>query len=203
MTTTETATTETPIIWRKGKRVILRPFEERDIPYFRRWINNPDNNKYLARTAPLSDHTQRQWYESAQGSDPDRIRVAICTHDGTLIGNTELRINRTKQSATTGTLIGNPEFQGKGYGTDAKMLILSYAFFWLGLRKVTSRILSFNDRSKRYAEKCGYRHMATIEKEHFRNGQWIDEDLYVIFQDDWYPVWQAYCEDWDDAPEHT
>jgi len=60
------------------------------------------------------------------------------------------------------------------------------------LRKVTSSIFGFNGRSKRYAEKCGYRHMATIEQQHFRNGTWIDEDLFVVFRDDWLPLWDEY-----------
>lgn len=180
------------VTWRKGKKALLRPFEAEDVPYFRYWINDPENNVYLMRTSPVSQFEQQQWYESAQVSDPDRLRVAICTHERKLIGNTELRVDRIKQSATTGTLIGDKDYQSQGYGTDAKMLMLDYAFNWLGLRKVTSPILGFNGRSQRYAEKCGYRHMATIEQEHFRNGEWVDEVHFVVFRDDWLPLWEEY-----------
>ena len=183
-------------IWRTGKKVLLRPFEERDIDLFRNWINDPENNRYLGMTEPVSLQQQTAWYESTQQHNPDHIHVAICTLEGTLIGNMGLRIDRTKQSATTGTLIGSRDHQGQGYGTDAKMLLLEYAFNWIGLRKVTSQILDYNRRSKRYAEKCGYRHMATIEQEHFRNGAWIDEQLYVVFRDEWLPLWDVYCQDW-------
>jgi RimJ/RimL family protein N-acetyltransferase len=72
------------------------------------------------------------------------------------------------------------------------MLLLDYAFNWLGLRKVTSTILSLNGASQKYAAKCGYRHMATIEQEHFREGKWIDEVQYVVFREDWLPLWEKY-----------
>lgn len=183
------------VIWREGKWVLLRPHQESDLPQYQRWINDPENNVYLMRTAPVSWTDQTAWYERASKDNADLVSVAVCLRDGTLIGNMFLGINRVKQSAETGTLIGAKEHQGKGYATEAKMLILDYAFNWLGLRKVTSRILDFNKRSQRYAEKCGYRHMATIEQEYFRDGRWLDELHFVVFRDDWLPLWEEYAQE--------
>lgn len=72
------------------------------------------------------------------------------------------------------------------------MLLLDYAFNWRGLRKVHSNVLATNGRSARYAKKCGYRLMATIEQEHFRCGRWLDEILFVVFCDEWLPLWEAF-----------
>lgn len=182
------------LVWRTGKQVILRPFLDSDLFQFLQWINNPENTQYLFVTWPMHEAGQREWFAQATKSDPSRIRAAICTHEGKLIGNIGMDINFEKQSATTGTLIGLPEYQNKGYGTDAKMLLLDYAFNWCGLRKVTSNIISFNGRSQAYAKKCGYRHMATIEQEYFRNGAWQDEEQYVVFREEWIPFWKEYCQ---------
>ena len=185
-------TTTNDIIWRKGKLVILRPFTERDLPLFQKWINDPDTNMFLSTTWPQSYEAEKAWYEEVVKSNPDKLCLAICTHDGNLIGNISLNVDPRKRSAETGTVIGEEAYRGHGYGTDAKMLLLDYAFNWLDLRKVTSRIFSFNSRSQNYAKRCGYRHMATIEKEHFRHGEWRDEEIYVVFKEEWLPFWEEY-----------
>ncbi len=178
--------------WRIGKKVTLRPVEEADLPLFQQWINDESNSYFLNVTQPMGWEAEKKWLERATSGDPNHITLAICLHDGTLIGNTGMQINLAKQSAITGTLIGSHKHKGNGYGTDAKMLMLDYAFNWRGLRKVTSQILAINGRSQRYAARCGYREMARIEQEHFRDGRWIDEVLYVVFAKEWRPLWEVY-----------
>lgn len=191
------ATTTDSIIWRTGKKVTLRPHREEDLPTYQRWINDPAINHYLIVTWPMHKADQKDWLDRTSKSDPDDLSVAIWSIEDMprLVGNTSLSLDIRKQSATTGTLIGSPSDHGKGYATDAKMLLLDYAFNWRGMRKVTSPTLSPNNASQSYAEKCGYRHMATIEQEHFRDGEWVDEERYVIFRDEWLPLWEEYKKD--------
>ena len=185
-------------VWRNGTYVYLRPIMETDIPLFQRWINDEKNARFLSVSQPMGMVAEQKWYEQVASGDPDYFTVAICLNDehGTLIGNTGIQINVRNHSAVTGTLIGPHEYKGKGYATDAKMLMLDHAFNWRGLRKVTSQILAINGRSQQYAARCGYREMARIEEEHFRDGQWIDELLFVVFANEWRPLWKLYC----DAP---
>ncbi len=180
------------IVWRQGVYIYLRPITEKDIPSFQKWINDQNNSHFLTVGQPIGMVAEEEWYKSVAGSNPDNITVAICLNDGTLIGNISIRINSQKQSAITGTLIGPHEHKGKGYATEAKILILDYAFNWRNVRKVTSKILAFNERSQKYAQRCGYRFMARIEQEHFRNGKWIDELQFVVFRDEWRPFWDEY-----------
>ena len=183
--------TSTPI-WRTGQSLYLRPIEEGDLPHFQRWINDPANSYFLHVTQPMGLVAEQTWYQQVTSGNPDKITVAICLHDGTLIGNTGMTIDPTSRSAVTGTLIGPAAYQGQGYGTDAKMLMLEYAFNWRDVRKVTSKVLANNQRSQRYATRCGYRLMARIEQEHFRHGAWIDELQFVVFAHEWYPLWEHY-----------
>lgn len=187
-------TSDIPIIWRTGKKVTLRPHHEEGLPIYQQWINNPIINRYLMVTWPMHGAGQKNWLDRTAQSDSDDISVAIWSIEETprLIGNTALKINIRNQSATTGTLIGAITDHGKGFATDAKMLLLDYAFNWRGVRKVTSPILAPNGASQSYAQKCGYRHMATIEQEHFRDGPWVDEEQYVVFREDWLPLWEEY-----------
>ena len=182
-------------LWRRGTYIYLRPIAKADLPYFQQWINDPKNTRFLKIGQPMGMVAQEKWYERAASGEPNHCSVAICLNDGTLIGNTSIRFNLRNQSAVTGTLIGPDEHKGKGYATEAKMLILDYAFNWRGLRKVTSNILAINERSQKYATRCGYRFMARIEQEHFRDGVWIDELRFVVFVEKWRPLWELYRRD--------
>ena len=59
--------------------------------------------------------------------------------------------------AETETELYLPEFRGKGYGTEAKHLLLEYAFDRLGLHMVYSWVSEFNARSAAALRKQGYR----------------------------------------------
>ena len=192
-----TNTTQPPIIWRTGRTVTLRPHQEEDLPLYQRWINDQEITKYLSVTWPIQAADQQTWFKQASADSVNDLSVAIWTTKGTprLIGNTAIRIDPAKQSAETGTLIGSKTDHGQGFATDAKMLLLEYAFLTRAVRKVTSNILAPNGASQKYAQKCGYRHMATIEKEHFREGKWIDEEQFVVFRDEWLPFWKEYKKD--------
>lgn len=182
------------VIWRRGPRVLLRPVEQEDVLQLQRWINDPRINRFVISTHPLTFLAEERLFQEITKRDDTTITVAVCTHDGALMGTMSLQIDLAKQAGSTGTLLGR-EFQGKGYGTEAKMLLLDYAFNWRGLRKVTSKILATNGRSQRYAQKCGHRHVATIPREHFRDGAWIDEEVYVVFREEWLPLWEAYSKE--------
>jgi len=170
--------THSPIIWRTGTKVTLRPHREEDIAVNQRWINDQELTRFLTVTWPIHQPGQQSWYDQSTMYKADNISVAIWTQEETprLIGNTAMRIDIINQSAETGTLIGSKPDHGNGFATDAKMLLLEYAFQTRAVRKVTSKILAPNGASQKYAQKCGYHHMATIEKEHFREGKWIDEE---------------------------
>jgi len=180
------------IVWRQGKRVLLCPIAESDLPHFQQMVNDSAVQRYIIVDWPLSEVGQRTWYERVSKPDPNNITVAIRTLSGELIGNMAIVFNEKKRTAKTGSLIGHGNFRGKGYGTDAKMTMLDYAFNWRGVRKVTSPILGYNARSRRYAKKCGYRYTARIPQEHFRFGKWRSEVIYTCCREEWLALWEQY-----------
>ena len=97
-----------------------------------------------------------------------------------------------KSIATTGALIGDKDYWGKGFGTDAKMILLDYAFNTLGLRKILSAVIDYNKRSLRYSLHCGYKIEGVRKKQIFRNGRFRDEFMLAVFKKDWLPIWRRY-----------
>ena len=72
------------------------------------------------------------------------------------------------------------------------MLLLNYAFNTLNLRKIVSRVVSFNRRSKAYSEKCGYKVEGVLKKDIFKDGEYHDLICMAVFKDDWLPLWEKF-----------
>lgn len=181
-----------PVIFLRGKRVILRPLSERDVPQLTRWINDPEVRQFIKNTFPMPEGAERDWVESLKKRSSTDIVLGI-EIKGKHIGNMGLHgIDWKNQIATTGALIGEKEYWGKGYGTDAKMTLLNYAFNTLNMRKIMSRVYSFNERSLAYSLHCGYKEEGRLKQQRFANGQYWDEIILGLFKSDWLPYWQKY-----------
>lgn len=153
-------------------------------------MNDPDVNQYLCTIHPISLEEELKWLESLHNKNGrDVVFAVVLVENDELIGGMGLHdINHLHGTATTGSYIGKAEHRGKGYGTEAKMLLLDYAFNTLNLRKICSNVYDFNGRSKRCLEKCGY-HVEGVRKEqHYRNGRYCDDILLAIFKNDFIPL---------------
>ena len=171
-----------------GKKTVLRPISVADAPLLTQWNNDPETRKYLARRFPLSDLDEKAWIEkvsiiSKTPSDVILIVESKETHE--VIGIMGLHnIDWLDRNAVTGTVLGT-EHQGKGLATDAKMILLEYAFETLGMHKIISHAFSDNHKSIKYSKRCGYVVEATLKEEIFCEGKWEDITALACFYDGW------------------
>lgn len=182
------------VVFLQGKTLYLRPPTEKDIPFFVRWMNDQDVTQFLASYLPITETDEAEWLDRLhKNKDKDIVFVIVDTKTDRPIGTMGLhRINWKDRTATTGALIGEKQYWGKGYGSEAKMLLLHYAFHSLNLRKICSLVLSFNGRSKAYSEKCGYTVEGVLKKHIFKNGRYWDEIHMAVFRKDWEPLWEKF-----------
>jgi RimJ/RimL family protein N-acetyltransferase len=164
----------------RGKRLVLRPLLRSDVPYLIRWINDPEVWQYLKTTRPKSERIEEEWVDN-QCKNDQHIVFMIETIEGVPIGTMGIHgIDWISGVATTGAMIGEKKYQNKGYGSEAKMLLLEYMFTVLNLRKVCSRAYAFNKRSVAYSKKCGYTVEGRLKKHTYRNGEYHDLVLLAI-----------------------
>lgn len=142
-------------------------------------------NMLVGRRYFASEEYEKKWIEEA-GNSPTDLKLAICDKDsGLYIGNIYLsNIDFFNRSANTGKLIGNKDYWGKGFGTDATLLILNHAFYDLGLERIESHILLNNKASIRVLEKCGYKTEGIMRKAVFKNGELQDLNLMSVLRED-------------------
>ena len=181
------------VVFLKGKRgITLRPPSLDDVPALTRWINDPELRRFIKRPFPMTLHGESEWVQSlAKRSDTDVV-FAIDL-DGVHIGMMGLhKINWKDRTATTGAFIGDKRYWGQGYGTDAKMALLDYAFNTLDLRKLSSQVYAFNTRSIAYSLHCGYVEEGRLIRQRFIEGQYHDEVILGLFKEQWLPRWELY-----------
>jgi RimJ/RimL family protein N-acetyltransferase len=142
----------------------------------------------------MTEAGEEKWIENI-GNDKHNFPLMIVLKGKTLaldrpIGTIGIhRLDYENRIAVTGAAIGEKDCWGKGYGTEAKMLLLDFAFNTLNLRKIYSHVLVNNPRSKRYSEKCGYVIEAKLPQHHFRDGTYVDEWILAVYAETWQTLW--------------
>ncbi len=91
--------------------------------------------------------------------------------DDKLIGFVILmNVNYAHGDAFVGIGMGDAEYRGKGYGTDAMKLVLRFAFQELNLHRVSLEAIAANARAIRSYEKCGFAQEGRTRNAEFRDG---------------------------------
>lgn len=164
----------------RGKKVFFRAIEESDLEALRDWGNDPViADLVVGWSFPVSMTDQRKWFEACRTDQTTQRFVVESDEDGVL-GLTGLwNIDWHNRHALTALKLGAANIRGKGYGTDAIMTLMKYAFFDVGLNRLWGAILPYNIGSyKAYVEKCGWRVEGRLCQEIFRHGRY--HDLYRV-----------------------
>ena len=172
----------------RGERVLLRPVRRDDLPRIYLFTNDP-TFKTLIGDVPFTPQSlerltaqyETQWREG--GRDGPRFAIEA---DNTYIGHVFLY--DIAEAARVGWLsigIGDPDYQGKGYGRDVIALMLDYAFRLHHLRKVCLSVNAANERAVRCYRACGF-----VEEGRQRQQVWIGygyDDLLLmgILREEW------------------
>lgn len=148
----------------------------------------------LADIAPAqlwSEKKLKDFVEKSDEKQGDRnFRFSIRTlADDTLIGSTGLRLLReTQGDAWLGIFIGEREYWGKGYGTDAMRLIVGYGFAELNLRRITLGLHAYNEHALKSYQKVGFQLEGRMRGEGLRDGVRYDGLYMGILREEWLKI---------------
>ncbi len=166
----------------EGSLVRLRPVTREDLPGIVAWIADPEVRRFLGFYRPVSLADEEHWLEGL-GKAGDQEVFAIETLEGRHIGNTGLhRIHPRYRSAEAGIFIGERDFWGKGYGTDAMRLLLAFGFDQLNLHRVCLHVYAGNHRAQRSYEKCGFVREGVLREAVYKDGRYDDIVVMGILQ---------------------
>ena len=160
--------------------VVLRTFEERDIPDKCRWINDPENNKYLHYDIPLEIEKTTQWFNNKNNNT--RIDCVI-EYNGIPVGVIGLlSIDKLNSKAEYYITVGEKTFKHKGIAYKATMAIIDFAFCKLKLHKVYLNVDAENIIAKKLYEKAGFVCEGHFSDDIFnqREQRFIDRERFAI-----------------------
>src|SRR3989344_3735682 len=155
-----------------GEILELRPIS---VAYVSRsyvaWLNDPKVNQYLESRFTRSTIAGVRKYVKNILKDKDIYFFAIIAQDGTHIGNIKLGpIDQHHKLAAIGLMIGDKQYWGRGYATEAIRLITHFAFKNLKLHKVTAGTYTNNLGSIKAFLKEGF-YQEGVERKHYRYGK--------------------------------
>lgn len=171
-----------------GRKVRLRAVEEADLPLLHTWANDPELWALLGGWRFPSNFDSIVRWHSRLKDDPLSHRFVIETlDDGRLIGTANLTdIDWKNRNAFHGVSLGPVDARGKGYGRDAVMAIMRYAFEELGLERLDSDVIEYNEASIRlHLGRCGWREEGRRRRWHFRKNRWWDKIIIGVTRDDY------------------
>jgi RimJ/RimL family protein N-acetyltransferase len=173
----------------KLTRLVAAPPESAG-EYYARWSRDSEFMQLFDTDAPMVRDVKRsqEWYRSQQEKDrPGSYGFLIQTlADDRLIGMTGLfGADNQHHDAWVAIGIGEREYWGKGYGSDAMNLILGFGFLELNLHRVNLLTFSYNSRAIRSYEKVGFVHEGVARRTIKRYGKRFDFVLMGILRSEW------------------
>ena len=177
-----------PII--RGDKVYLRPFEMSDREAYKRWRADADPmaTAEFGYRAPLSDSEVDNYIgaRADQQGKPDYQFVICLLENDKAIGNCMLQGHDVRRrNAELGIVIGEADYRGKGYGSDACNALLDFAFGELGLERVSLSTLAGNKAGQHAYAKAGFAVEGTARNATFNRGKFHDVVLMGIIRADW------------------
>ena len=173
--------------WLKGELVRLAAQNpETDAELFAQWSHDGAYLRLLD-TDPARGLTLKQAKEMLEEEIKDhqfRFMIRTLTEDRA-IGFVGMWVNWLNDEGWIGIGIGEPEFRGKGYGTDAMRVILRFAFTELNLHRVSLGLFAYNERALRSYEKAGFVLEGRTRHDVYRDGTRGDSLWMGILRTEW------------------
>ncbi|MEX2426027.1 MAG: GNAT family protein [Thermomicrobiaceae bacterium] len=170
-------------------RVYLRPFEVEDAGDLAEGSHH-ETDTFMERGRDLHspiafEHYIKELYEQ-QPTDGE-VQFAVClTETDECIGMIGLEfVDLINGVAETGSWFHKSAYRSKGYGTEAKHLILEYAFDRLHLERIISFVFESNTRSAAALAKQGYQPAGRLKYDDFKDGRYQDVLLFDLLREDW------------------
>lgn len=112
------------------------------------------------------------------------LMFSIETLAGELVGGINLHaMNRKDGTFETGSRIYSA-FRGNGYGFEAKVLVLRYAFHEMRFQKYNIRCVATNEPMIRHAKRLGCQPEGRIRRHIYMDGQYQDELIFGLTREE-------------------
>jgi RimJ/RimL family protein N-acetyltransferase len=175
-----------------GPRVALRRFRPGDTDRFVAYRSLEEVARYQSWDAPYPREEGARFIREIAEDHPDTpgdwFQFAVALRQaGELIGDCAAlpQADDPRQCEIGFTLA--PQYQGRGYATEAVRLLLAYLFTARGKHRITAYCDPRNTASAALLERLGMRREGHLRESTWAKGEWTDDLVYGLLRDEWQP----------------
>ena len=164
----------------EGEKIVLRSISEDDVTQrYLNFLNDKVVTKFL--DAGMKEHSidELKSYVKDKISKKDCIFLAVIDKEsGMHIGNVKIEpLDYENRKAEIGIMVGDQNFWGKGYGTEAMRIAVKFCFHDLNLNRVTLGVIADNIQAIKAYKNVGFVQEGFFREDVVRNGKKYDRIL--------------------------
>lgn len=170
------------------QRLLLRPIQQEDKSEIFKYRSDSETNKYQGWIPKTMEDVENFISKVAVTfNEPETWfqLVVVEKGSGEIIGDVGIHFmgNENKQVEIGCTL--DKHIQGKGYASESLEEVIDHLFSNFNKHRITTSIDPNNVNSVRLVERLGFRKEAHFVKSLFFNGDWVDDLVYAITEQEW------------------
>jgi len=169
-----------------GKKTILSPVVKNYRSKLFHWRNDRALIHAAGEFGPISEISHDQWLEAVSKRSDLFIFAILDRAKNVPIGycmlNNYMHVHR---QAKLGIAIGEPDYQNKGFGSEAVRSIADYGFRDLNLNRIWLDVFSDNAPAIRVYDKCGFKHEGVMRQHYFIDGVYKDAIIMGLLRAEW------------------
>jgi len=169
-----------------GEKCYLSPVQAEDGDAWAAWFNDLDVTIPLGDEAYTVTGLESQREDALQCSRGHDLVFSIvrCDTDAVIGRCVLFGVNRVDRAAMLGIAIGEKSSWNQGYGQEAMLLLLDYAFNLQNLHSVMLGVFAFNQRGVASYRKVGFREIGLRREARILGGKAYDVMLMDILAGD-------------------
>ena len=171
----------------EGKRIILRALLPSDVSIWSEWFNSPVVTENMNKGVfPNTETRQLDFLNQLSASRYD-IQFGIVVRKGDkLIGTIGIHdIDWIHRNGSISLLVGNRDYWGKHFGSEAVELIVSHAFLKVNLHRLNAGMWSSNLAARSCFEENGFIFEGTRPELYYHRTGYVDGWIFGLLKRDW------------------
>lgn len=159
----------------EGSKVVLREIGDDDTANIVKWRNSADVIKNFFIQETLTEDQHRFWLNNKVRTGIVAQFIIIDKETDVPVGSTYLRdIDQKNKKAEFGIFIGDSCSRGKGFGSEAAVLITDFGFKRLHLNRVYLRVFAHNTNAIKSYENAGFTCEGLLRQDIYANYRYND-----------------------------
>lgn len=180
------APSKQPVRFLEGNRIYLRPIGLEDTELYFRMLYNQETRRLTGTQKHFSQEQITRYIEGkSQDSSSVLLLIALCDTDK-VIGDIALQnIDSYNRNCNLRIAIDQQSFQGKGYGSEAILLMLEYGFGVLNMHRIELNVFAYNERAAHVYKKLGFQQEGVQRDALYYNHAYHDSILMAMLAEEY------------------